>query len=210
MLVNDDVVSYLMDEYNKPGNPDYATMPARLLREHNEFLDGYERGPLMKQELEFERLLIKNAAMKHPVTMRMLSDIQLQNANLKDAFPVCYCHVEVRNVSDLEKEFSKGFVRCSYGKCEFGGLFHKRCVKKLGFEKVSRWYCTACEKKMMLLARKTLKLPFVDEAAAVPHTEKLVANMMENPGVVMGHFKSRLQELYANMMGAGLDVEDVD
>jgi hypothetical protein len=116
----------------------------------------------------------------------------------------------------MYKEFGNGYVRCSYRKCEFGGFFHKRCVKKLGVEKVSRWYCTACEKKMKMWACKALHTPyqfedifkdFSDEEKGV--AKKLVAQMTQ-PGGVMDQFKSRLRELYAGEGDEDLEEEDVD
>lgn len=209
MLVDDDMVSYFTDLDNS------SPMPPRLLREHTEFLDGYDRGPLMKQELEFERLFLKNISLKHPLTTRTLQDIQRLHFGPKGSIQMCYCQVEVPcTISGIRKEFSKGHVSCSYRECEFGGVFHKRCVKKLGVEKVSRWYCTACEKQMKALACRTLGVVHNDETAAVSvsekrFAEKVVAKMLAKPDA-MKRFKSRLQELHAGDMRSDLEIEDVD
>lgn len=119
-------------------------------------------------------------------------------------------------IANIHKEFGRGSVRCSFLKCEFGGLFHKRCVKKLGPEKVSRWYCTSCEKKIKMWAYKSLNIPYPLEDVFKDFSEeeqgvakKLVAQMMQ-PGGVMDQFKSRLQELYVGEAGEGLEEEDVD
>lgn len=211
MLVDDDLVTYFMDDTNTPSKPDHARMPHRLLQEHTEFLEGYERGPLMRQEQEFERLFIKNMTMKHPITMRMLQDIQRQNTNRKATIKLCYCYTEVQCVtSAIKKEFGRDAVICSYRKCKFGGIFHKRCVKKLGVEKVTRWYCTACEKEMTKVACKALRVPYVDEEAMMKDAEKIVAEVAKKPGSVTDRFKSLLQKLYVNEMGDELKVEDVD
>ncbi|KAF2631222.1 hypothetical protein BU25DRAFT_481786 [Macroventuria anomochaeta] len=211
MLVDDDLVSYFMDINNTPSKPDLASMPPRLLREHTDFLDGYERGPLMRQELEFERLFVKNMAMRHPLTMRMLQDIQRQNSGRKGSVKLCYCGTEmVPNAQKMKTESNKGFVSCSYGKCGFGGVFHKRCVKKLGVEKVSRWYCTACEKQMKILAYKALGIPYIDGDAVIDGAEKMIAEMIAKPGGPMDRFKSRLQELYMGDACDDSEVEDVD
>ena len=164
MLVDDDLMSYFMDINNSSSKLDPASMPPRLSREYSEFVTGYDRGPLMKQELVFERLMAKNMAMKHPLTMRNLQDIQCQNTGRKGSVELCYCRTEVaKNVPAIKKESKKDFVWCTYRKCEFGGIFHKLCVKKLGVEKVSRWYCTSCEKQMRIVARKALNVPQMDE-----------------------------------------------
>ncbi|KAF1928108.1 uncharacterized protein M421DRAFT_101453 [Didymella exigua CBS 183.55] len=154
MLVDDDLVPYFLDLNTLQNKPKLGSMPPRLLREHTEFLDGYDRGPLIKQEIEFERLFAKNMAFKHGLTTKMLQGIQQQNDNVKGSVQLCYCRTAVMpKVSEIKKEFGNGFVSCMYRKCEFGGIFHKRCVKKLGVEKVSRWYCTACEKKMKVTSQ---------------------------------------------------------
>ena len=195
MLIDDDLVSYFMDINNNPVKPDPASMPPRLSREYAEFMAGYDRGPLMKQELEFERLFVRNMAMRHPISMRILQDIQRQNSGRKDSLALCYCRTEVaRDVSAVSLEFKKGFVFCSYGDCEFGGLFHKRCVKKLGVEKVSRWYCTSCEKQMKVMAYKALNVPYIDEDTVM--------------GRAMSQLKAGLQTVYDRWVE--LAAEDVD
>ena len=217
MLVDDDLVSYFLDLNTAPGRPDIGSMPPRLLREHEEFLKGYERGPLMKQEIEFERLFLKNMALKHDLTSEMLQVMQRKDDSVEGAVQLCYCRSAVLpKVSGICKEFGNGYVRCAYRKCDFGGFFHKRCVKKLGVEKVSRWYCTTCEKKMRMWAYKALNIPyhfddlykgFSNEEKGV--AKKLVAQMTQ-PGGVMDQFKSRLQELYAGEVDEDLEDEDVD
>lgn len=206
MLVDTDLVSYFLDPYNTPSRPDIASMPPRLLQEHKEYNSGYERGPLMNQELEYERMALKNTAMRHPLTMRMLRNI---TPNLKGCTTLCYCSTAVQDMARTDTEAAKGFVSCSYRKCEFGGFFHKRCVKKLGVEKVSRWYCTACEKKMEVLAYKTLKVPYTEDAGVMDRTEML-AGIIGQPGGVVDRFKSRLQDMYMHMSGKALKVENVD
>lgn len=217
MLVDDDLVPYFLDLNTTPDRPDLGNMPPRLQREHEEFLKGYERGPLMKQEIEFERLFLKNMTLKHDLTPEVLQAMQRKDDLVEGAVQLCYCRRAVLpKASGVCKESSNGYVRCSYHKCEFGGFFHKRCVKRLGVEKVSRWYCTACEKKMKMWAYKALNIPyqfddflkkFSDEEKGV--AKKLVAQMTQ-PGGVMDQFRSRLQELYAGEVDADLKEEDVD
>jgi hypothetical protein len=205
MLVDEDLVLYFLDLNTSLNKPGLGRMPSSLLREHTEYLDGYERGPLMKQEIEFERLFSKNMNMKHELTTKMLQEIQRENDSLKGSVQLCYCRTAVLpKVSEIEKEFGDGSVRCSYRNCDFGGLFHKRCVQKLGVEKVSRWYCTACEKKMKMWAYKALNIPdkfddvFKDLTVQEKGVAKKLVAQMTQPGGVMDQFKSRLQELYAS------------
>lgn len=217
MLVDDDLVSYFLDINASPRKPDLGGMPPRLLREHTGFLEGYDRDPLMKQEAEFERLFVKNTTMRHQLTTKMLRDIQCQNDGGKGSVQLCYCKTAVLpKVSEITKRFGNGFVSCSYRKCEFGGVFHKRCVKNLGIEKVSRWYCTACEKKMKVWAYKALNISCNGDNVFKDFTaeEKLIAKKMvaemTQPGGVMNRFTSCLQELYVSEDDEDLEVEDVD
>ncbi|KAF3043998.1 hypothetical protein E8E12_005497 [Didymella heteroderae] len=216
MLVDDDLVPYFLDLNTSPTRPDLGSMPPRLLREHTEFLAGYDRGPLMKQEVEFERLFVKNKTLKHDLTSEMLQGIQRRNDSLKGSVRLCYCRTAVLpKISEINKELGSSSVCCSYRKCEFGGFFHKRCVKKLGIDKVSRWYCTTCEKKLKMWAYKALNIPhqfedvykdFTDEEKGFANN--LIAQMMQ-PGGVMDQFKLRLRELFTGEDGEDLD-EDVD
>ncbi|KAJ4989110.1 hypothetical protein SVAN01_05372 [Stagonosporopsis vannaccii] len=176
MLVDEDLVPYFVNDSTSTIAPDFGSMPPRLLREHYEYLDGFDRGPLMKQELEFKRLFQKNTSMKHPLTLKKLQDVQHQKFDPQGSVQLCYCQIKIaRTASAINKEFSKGYVSCSYQSCEFGGIFHKRCVKKLGVEKVSRWYCTACEKQMKALACRALGIQCMDEVAITRSAEKDVA-----------------------------------
>ncbi|KAJ8112033.1 hypothetical protein OPT61_g5508 [Boeremia exigua] len=216
MLVDDDLVSYFAGFSHNPNTPNTEDIPPRLLREHTEFLDGYERGPLMKKELEYQRLFTKNAFIRHPLTPNMLQDIQHQNAGPKGSVKLCYCQTEtLPNVRDIKKEFAKGYVVCSFRKCRFGRIFHKHCVKTLGADKVSRWYCTDCEKEMKAVADKVLSTPYKDGVAVVSDTEKplakkAVATIFANASAVTGRIKSYVQEFFSEEISGDLEVEDVD
>lgn len=167
MLVDDDLLPYFMDLNSNPTNPDPAIMPSRLLYEHAEFSSGFEPGPLMKKERQFQQLLARNLASRHSLSMATLQNIQRQGCHTTGSVKLCYCQVDVsQDVQDMVKKFGKGYVRCSYSRCKFGNIFHKHCVRRLGFEKVSRWYCTACEKQMKIEAHKALGLPYDAENMA--------------------------------------------
>lgn len=94
LLVDDDLVNYLMNDDSSAKTPDFTGMPPRLLQEHTEFLVGCDRGPLMKQELEFDRLFQKNMSMKNPLTWVELQKIQRQTFGPKGSVPICYCQIE--------------------------------------------------------------------------------------------------------------------
>ncbi|KZM23925.1 zinc ion binding [Ascochyta rabiei] len=206
MLMDDDIATYFVGKTILNGKLNYASMPTRLLREHTEFQEGHERGPLMKQELAFYRMYLKNIAMSHPLTMRTLQGMQYQEVDYKGSSKLryCYCYTEIH-----KQEPKEGLVECSFRDCEFGGAFHKRCVKKLGVEKVSRWYCTACEKQMKIVAHEVLNTHGVDDVAVIGRTER-TAGMTDKAGSVVGPLKSRLQHLYTRKTGDELAVEDVD
>ncbi|KAJ4334699.1 hypothetical protein N0V95_009100 [Ascochyta clinopodiicola] len=211
ILMDDDIASYFMGKTDPNGMPDYASMPARLLREHTEFQKGYERGPLMKQELSFRRMYLKNAAIDHPLTMRVLQGIQYEELDDKGSLKQrhCYCDTEIYGPLGMMQKSKEILVECSFRDCEFGGVFHKRCVKNLGAHKVSRWYCTACEKEMKIVAHKALKVCCDDDDTVVGRAKK-TADIMDKASSVVGLLKSRLQDLYTKKPDDELDVEDVD
>ena len=157
LLADDDMATWLMKDPSKhdlrvPSNifDRLTDMPKRLALEYAEYYCGYNPGPLMEQERLFERIRQKNKAMKQQLTMGMLLEFQRSNIDRKGVVYMCYCHDEA------PAQFaSKDIVMCSHRDCEVG-YFHKSCVKKLGVEKVSRWYCTDCEKQMRVVASQML------------------------------------------------------
>lgn len=164
MLVDHDLVSYFMSLNSRPEKSNHASILPRVMHNHTGFLNDFERIALMDKERVFEKVFTKNTTTSHPLTKNILQDINPQISGLSVSAKSCYCQIEVsRNVCDMKKEFGKDYVRCSYRKCEFGNIFHKQCVKKLGFEKVSRWYCTACEKQMKVKACEALGISYKDE-----------------------------------------------
>lgn len=201
MLVQEDVAPYLMDHDSSPGASDLTIMPPRLKNEHIAFVNGSERGPLMMQELEFQRRLARNLAMKHPLNMSMLQDIQRQNSGPPGSVKVCYCMgEEIPFARGAKDEINLKHVKCSYRHCKFGGIFHKRCVIYLGFEKMTRWYCTDCQHKMKKEAYKALNISKQDgewpnEGALMAAAENMVTEMLAQPG--MNRIMSRLQNTWA-------------
>lgn len=208
MLVDDDLLDYFTSLVGNPSDPDLVSVPSRLMQEHDEFLNGFERGPLMKQELRFQQLLAKNLVMRHPLTMSTLQAFQQKSSGVLGSVKLCYCQVEVsQDVDEVCKEFSKGYVKCSYAKCKFGNIFHKNCVKKLGTEKVSRWYCTLCEKQMKINAQEVLGVPFDVEGLALSAAEKTTAKEiiaeMSKADSHVGQFVSRLKTAFDREFGPG-------
>jgi hypothetical protein len=159
MLVDDDLLHYFMeDPSSRARNRGPGAVPDRIAKEYAEFSDGYNPGPLMNQEREFERLWSRNKLIKHQLTQKMLQDIQRDNFERAGTQYMCYCRAAVPKGGASAKDT----VVCSHRDCRTRH-FHKSCVKRLGVEKVSRWYCTSCEYQMKVLARQTLRdLGFTD------------------------------------------------
>ncbi|KAI4705497.1 hypothetical protein J4E81_000379 [Alternaria sp. BMP 2799] len=153
MLVDDDLISYLMEDPTiraRNRNPD--GVPDRLQKEYDDVKNGFNPGALMAQELRFERLYAKNGFNKQELTQVMLQDIQHNELELPGTTCICYC----RATAPKGELPAKDTVVCSHRDCTTT-YFHKSCVKKLGVEKVSRWYCTSCEQQMKILACQTLR-----------------------------------------------------
>lgn len=165
ILVDCSMALYLISSYGTFSQQDRSLMPFGLVQEHKEYQDGFECGPLMKQELDYKRKLFKNMITGRPLTIEVLQDIHSRSNGSEGSIKICYCITEVQTMSKFKKELGTGIVECSYHECEFGGYFHKDCVMKLGVEKVSRWYCTSCEKRMKILAYEALNIPYVDSDA---------------------------------------------
>jgi hypothetical protein len=127
-------------------------MPTRLAKEYADFSEGYNTGPLMYQERQFERLWMRNNAIKQELTQKTLEQIQRGKFERAGTEYVCYCRAAVPEEGMLRKDA----VICSYRSCKTV-IFHKSCVKKLGVDKVSRWYCTSCANEMKRIAWKTLR-----------------------------------------------------
>ncbi|KAG9193094.1 hypothetical protein G6011_03129 [Alternaria panax] len=159
MLIDDDLIDYFMEDpvsRSRNRNPD--GVPARLQKEYDDFKSGYKPGTLMAQELRFERLYAKNGFVKQELTQSMLQDIQRNDFERPGTKYMCYC----RAVISKKGTPARGTVVCSYRACSTK-YFHQSCVKMLGVDMVSHWYCTECEEQMKIIARQTLRdLGYID------------------------------------------------
>lgn len=151
MMVDEDLLSYLMmDPADRSHDLQKSKVLKRLAAECAANIKGSPPGPLMQQEALFDRLWNKNNIMKHEITQGMLTGLK-EVMVVAGAPLMCYC----RNA--LPRGMSNNnVVECSHRDCRFK-FFHKTCVKDLGTDLVSRWYCTECHGKMQLLAYKTLR-----------------------------------------------------
>jgi hypothetical protein len=169
MLVDDDLIHYFMEDPSSRARNGGLGVPDRLAKEYIEFTDGRNPGPLMEQERQFERLWSKNKLIKHQLTQKTLHCIQRNQFERAGTQYMCYCRGAVPKGGVTVKDT----VVCSHRDCHTR-YFHKSCVKRLGVEKVSRWYCTSCEYQMKVLARQTLRdLGFTDIPAERFDDERL-------------------------------------
>lgn len=173
MLVDEDLLNYLMtDPRDRLRHSDNSTIMQRLAAEYAANMKGTAPGPLMQQESLFDRLWNKNAIMKHEITQEMLMNMR-ETVVMSGTPLICYCQDVLP-----DDVCAKTLVVCAHADCRFL-LFHKTCVKDMGVEKVSRWYCTECHSKMQLLAYKTLRELGFDDVPSddnVPdHTARMTA-----------------------------------
>ncbi|CAO2654626.1 Nn.00g113590.m01.CDS01 [Neocucurbitaria sp. VM-36] len=205
MLVDDDMVHYLMQDPScRAHNGEPIAMPERLAVEYTDFADGHNPGPLMEQERQFERLWQKNKAIKQHISRKMLQDIQRRTFERPGTEYICYCQAAVPE----ENHDSIDIIPCSYRDCE-RVLFHKSCVKNLGVDKVSRWYCTSCEKEMQALARVTLRaLGFKDIPYEADVDGEFEQKQMKK---VLGISNTNMREIYeyARKHGGKLKLQGV-
>ncbi|KAF1944313.1 hypothetical protein EJ02DRAFT_398438 [Clathrospora elynae] len=153
MLVDDDLVNYFMEDPTaRARNRNPGAVPGRLAREYSDYAEGYNPGPLMEQERQFERLWNRNKIIKQQISQELLQNIQHHQLEVAGTAYMCYC----RATAPKQDPLGKDVIMCSHRDCPIT-YFHKSCVKKLGAEKVSRWLCTSCEKEMRVLACQTLR-----------------------------------------------------
>lgn len=132
-------------------------MPKRLIWEVEDYLRGYDKGRMLKEIDQFKDLvdrneLIRSKLCQPAITKDYLKDLQKECERGPDDDAFCYCRDDNLGNSREEYEDEK-LVDCAYSKCPIG-RFHHRCVEKLGYDKVSTWYCGICERHMTVDAHK--------------------------------------------------------
>ncbi|KAH7089271.1 hypothetical protein FB567DRAFT_591382 [Paraphoma chrysanthemicola] len=194
MLVDSDLINYFMVDPRDRTLARYSSsVPKRLATEYADYANGYNPGPLMEQEKKFERLWAKNIIIKRQLSRDMLADVQQRKMENAQMDSYCYCH-EIMP----EDGAPKNVLECSHRDCPIG-YFHKSCIKKLGADKVSRWFCTMCEQKMRTVAHQTLRdLGFDD----VPNDEEDLNDSMDKiqdkfqiPDGAMSKLRSRIETM---------------
>ncbi|KAF1972093.1 hypothetical protein BU23DRAFT_165870 [Bimuria novae-zelandiae CBS 107.79] len=131
-------------------------MPKVLMWEVDDYLRGYSKGWYLKQVDRFQELADKNERLRHrscepTITVEFLEIMRKKCETGPDDEAICYCK---QNLPDNPRD-DEGLVRCAYYDCPIG-LFHHRCVEKLGHDKLSTWYCGSCERSMSIEAQKAL------------------------------------------------------
>jgi len=198
MLVDYEIMEYLqMDPATRMF--DKLSIPKRLAYEYEDFADGHKPGPLMKQEDNFERLRSKNKLLKRKITQEMLGKIAREKFERKDQDSMCYCHVSIP-----EEGLPKGTVECAHRNCSMK-YFHRACVKNLGVDQVTRWYCTECHEHMRILANQTLRSlgydDVPDEEAEFERITEVLKEKTNLTGDALEKMKARLK-----LAGGGLRV----
>lgn len=152
MLVDDDMLDYLL-EVSADGffNRDPGIMPTRLAKEYLDSNDRRIPTPLIEQECRFQQLWARNVIIKEKLTQDTLRDIQRNTVECAGTQYMCYCRDDIAEQMSLGKDI----IACSFRHCSIR-YFHESCVKDLGVEKVSRWYCADCAHRMRVVARHTL------------------------------------------------------
>jgi hypothetical protein len=200
MLVDDDLVNYFsLDPSSRARDAKGPQMPKRLAQEWDDVAFGCPPGPLMEQEKMFERLQHKNSVIKQNISREMLLEFQKKVEATGTSF-MCYCHDKPPKDGPMSAEI----VQCAHRDCPMK-YFHKSCVKKLGVDSVSRWFCTECGFQMRTLAHRTLRALGYDDIPDEDDAAEALSNSMESfqkkyhlPNSALNAFRSRVMKLGGN------------
>ena len=155
MLVDDDLYYWLYTEgrhWRVEGLTSkkfkYTKMPKALEVEIEDYAKGYSKGKYMKQVDQFHDLASKNERLRSlscqpAITEELLNALQKKCESGPDEEAVCYCKGTCLT-NPLEDD---DLVECAYIGCQTA-FFHRGCVEKLGYHKVTTWYCSSCERFM--------------------------------------------------------------
>lgn len=131
-------------------------MPKRLSWEVENFVRGFQKGRLLKQVELFQDLANHNERLasigcRAKVTEQLLETLRKKRESGPANENICYCQDDLPEHPDEEDEF----VECMFHDCPIQ-IFHRRCVEKVGYSKVTTWYCGYCEKYISLAAQDAL------------------------------------------------------
>jgi hypothetical protein len=198
MLVDNDLLNYFMtDPHDRMLHRDSSFVPKRLATEYADCIDGYNPGPLMEQEKQFERLWNKNNIIKRKLTQETLMKAQRDKFEVQGAESICYCYDAIPAPG-----LPANIVKCAHRDC-VTMYFHKACVKKLGVDKVSHWMCTSCEQLMRLAAHRALQgVGYDHEADEVKMLEMGMERLRKN----FGASKADMEDLRERLAEKGVAI----
>ena len=132
-------------------------MPMRLMWEVEEYFRGIPKGRALKQVDQFQQLAARNARLNNvschpPITKEILETMRKKFEHVHPSNAICYCW-DHPPTNDCDYE---NLVQCAYRNCPIG-WYHRRCIEKLGYNKVTTWYCGFCEDYMQVEALEAMK-----------------------------------------------------
>lgn len=135
---------------------DNTPMPKRLSWEVEDYVRGFQKGRILKQVDQFQALADRNERIaligcRTKVTEQLLQSLRKKCESGPVDEWICYCQDDIPN----DPENDEGLVECMFRDCPIR-FFHRRCVERLGYSKVTTWYCADCEKHISLVAQKAL------------------------------------------------------
>lgn len=187
MLVDSDLHSYFMEGPTQFSN----SMPPRMGAEFENFAKGCAPGPCMIQERQFMRLSQTNTILKRKVTQQTLNAVHSQiHKDAHNGF-YCYCHEAMP-----KKGLPSGVIECTYTSCG-ARYFHKSCVKDMGLDMRSKWYCGDCQ--LMMQKHASVALGHRTISDILQEDIEDMIGMIGMPGTP----KELVEELQARLVQSG-------
>ncbi|KAL5426545.1 hypothetical protein PMIN04_001860 [Paraphaeosphaeria minitans] len=133
-----------------------SPLPQRLSWEIEEYVRGFHKGRAMTQVEQFQELADHNGRLaliggRAKVTEELLETLRKKCETRLADDSICYCMDDLPENPEADEEL----VECTFIHCPIQ-FFHRRCVERLGFNKVTTWYCGHCEKNISVAAQKAL------------------------------------------------------
>jgi hypothetical protein len=159
MLVDDEMLPWLLHEgssIERGPHLDSRDMPSDLSYEISGYFNGEGKGRLMRQTEGYRDLASRNNTEKKILAHVELSRIYEKFKQGCGSNPnICFCETQHSDDTNM--------VECTFRHCLHQN-FHRNCVKGLGVDKVSSWYCPDCERVMGRMARMVLgEVKFMSE-----------------------------------------------
>ncbi|KAL1597939.1 hypothetical protein SLS60_008427 [Paraconiothyrium brasiliense] len=164
MLVDEDLYLWLCTEGRHwfveavtPKQMESPSLPNRLRWEVKDYVRGYSKGRILKLIDQFQNLADKNERLRMigcrtNITEELLESLRKKCETRPEEEAICYCK---DNIPPHHHPDHHDLVECMYDNCPIQ-FFHRRCVEKLGYAKVTTWYCAFCEAYMNVAAQKAL------------------------------------------------------